>query len=597
MSSCLLLAAVATEAQDFRIEFGPQAGPLAKSGKFAEAEAALTAAGNPDPLAIAWLRLRQGKTEDAVALLENTLPPDGDERIAGQQRIAAFVGEVSAEEAARLTRRYLEAADGSALPAVALLKLQLASSQLDMRKPNEAEALVSQVIESGYSGPLLADVLFKLSTHLYENDRPDDALRHLKLLTDASPESKLKPQIDFQRAAVLIDTGQPLDALRILDDLETRHPDYAKAHRGMMLLVRANASYELGDMDDAAKAYRDIAEGATVDPQRRAIADIAKARLDEISLVSGAKRHDVRAADAEAPSLTSRSAAGRWSTWAVIGVNAALVATFCAIVLWRRLPWSRTMKMCRHVRAAVRPSPLSWPAPVACGIRLEAKVALAAAILAAAAAAGCGGDLSQSQAVAEPTEAAPAPAERSYDLGVVTESVSHPCLLGGERRKRVASVGTSCGCTTPDLEESDMLDFSKPFQVFINMSGKKPGKGSQLITIGFDDGTVENARLKYDYQPPPFADPKQIIFRPEEGERVITATYLGEPEVRVEEVRFPGGAARVVSSEPTQGGRIIKISVLPDRSNLRTSTEGTIDIVTSSEHRPRLSVPFLVLMN
>lgn len=184
-----------------------------------------------------------------------------------------------------------------------------------------------------------------------------------------------------------------------------------------------------------------------------------------------------------------------------------------------------------------------------------------------------------------------------YDMGVVEKDVVFDCVIGGLEKRTVDRVTKSCGCATVGLEEGDVLDFSKPFKVSVSMKGKPAGKGSQDVTIGFKDGTVFLAKVKYDYRPLPSITPKFLVFQASDKERVVTIDFPDEEDISITKIAIPHGITSSWNARPSANKSKIVIKLQVDRSLLSETRDGVIDIVTSSDRRASFSIPFLILDN
>ncbi len=184
-----------------------------------------------------------------------------------------------------------------------------------------------------------------------------------------------------------------------------------------------------------------------------------------------------------------------------------------------------------------------------------------------------------------------------YDVGEVNSDVVYDCIIGGSDTRIVESVTKSCGCASVALNEGDIVDFSKPFKISVSMKGKPAGAGSQQVVIGFTDGSVFRAALKYDYHPPPSASPEYLVFKGTEAKRDVSFTFPAETNVTITTVEAPPYLASSVTSKSDDNKTEIALRFEVNRSLLNGAKDGVIDIATSSNRQAAFRIPYLILDN
>lgn len=184
-----------------------------------------------------------------------------------------------------------------------------------------------------------------------------------------------------------------------------------------------------------------------------------------------------------------------------------------------------------------------------------------------------------------------------FDLGVVSENVLHEIVVGGQTLKTVKDIGKSCGCTSVGVREGELLDFSLPFVIRIDMTGKAQGPQSQSFRIGFTDGTAYSGKLVFDYWPLPQAVPLYLVFRSDESEKDVRLFFPREKSPAVVAVDSPSHMSWNVVSSQEDGNEELRVRIQVDRAALGVAEDGVVTIHTTSSRRDTVKIPFLVLIN
>jgi len=184
-----------------------------------------------------------------------------------------------------------------------------------------------------------------------------------------------------------------------------------------------------------------------------------------------------------------------------------------------------------------------------------------------------------------------------FDLGVVTENVSKEIIIGGQSLKTIEDISKSCGCTSVGVGKGEVLDFSLPFVVRIDMTGKAPGPQSQSFRVVFTDGTTYSARLTFDYWPLPRAEPLYLVFRSDESEKEVRFVFPREKNPAIVAVDSPSHVSWEVVSARESGKEEMMVRIRVNRAALGKAEEGVITIRTTSPRRDDIKIPYLILMN
>lgn len=181
------------------------------------------------------------------------------------------------------------------------------------------------------------------------------------------------------------------------------------------------------------------------------------------------------------------------------------------------------------------------------------------------------------------------------NAGVVGEpSLDYDFLIGGTEVKQIVSVSADCGCTQLSLRKGECLDFSKPFPINIQLNINYFGKGHQDFFIQFADGTALKGRLAYEYAPPPFVTPKELLFFEDVSKKELVFSFPNESGVTIQEVVTPAG---ITWKHEPNGGKKNEVCLVFEinRSLFVGEQTGKIEVVTTSRKKPRFPLPYLVL--
>ncbi len=160
--------------------------------------------------------------------------------------------------------------------------------------------------------------------------------------------------------------------------------------------------------------------------------------------------------------------------------------------------------------------------------------------------------------------------------------------------KEIAAVTVGCGCTRLSLRQGEVFDFSNTFRVNIQLDEFQPGKGQQNFLVRFTDGSAIEGLLSYDFRPPPFATPREMRFFEDIDEKELLLCFPGEKDVTIQGIVTPTGFSWEQDSTNQKPHEISLVFEL-DRSLFTDKRMGVIEIVTTSQRKPRFALPYSVL--
>jgi hypothetical protein len=184
------------------------------------------------------------------------------------------------------------------------------------------------------------------------------------------------------------------------------------------------------------------------------------------------------------------------------------------------------------------------------------------------------------------------------DAGVIRQRTNFDFIFDMQGVKEIEKVVLSCGCTGLPVKAGDIIDFSKPLIVDIDLSGKPSGTSVQTFLLSFTDGTIVLGKVKYDHVPLPFYTPQNLIFQGSEDSKELTLTYFEEKNVVLKESILPQ-CITMTEKERIEDEEKIKIVILftLDRSVNTADSQGIIQISCSSTTTSEFRIPYLILKN
>jgi hypothetical protein len=181
------------------------------------------------------------------------------------------------------------------------------------------------------------------------------------------------------------------------------------------------------------------------------------------------------------------------------------------------------------------------------------------------------------------------------NAGIVVESsFDYDFLVGGTECKDIESVTANCGCTKLFLCKGNRFDYSEPFHVNVQLNKKQLGDGRQDFFIKFTDGTAIECQLTYEYIPPPFLNPEELLFFEDVNEKEIIFCFPDEEGITIQKISLPNGITW--RRDSTKEARYeIRLIFEINRSIFNSDSTGNIEVFTSSQKMSRFSLPYLVL--
>jgi hypothetical protein len=177
---------------------------------------------------------------------------------------------------------------------------------------------------------------------------------------------------------------------------------------------------------------------------------------------------------------------------------------------------------------------------------------------------------------------------------IVDDYFNYDFLVGSSECKKIVSFSANCGCTSLSLVQGEVLDYSKPFRVNVQLHKSQLGKGSQEFFIKFQDNTAIACRLTYDYIPLPFVTPEELLFFEDINEKELVFCFPSEEDVTILDITLPQGMTWKKNFEKRKKSEI-RIVFEINRTIFNDNPMGTINILTSSKKMPSCVLSYLVL--
>jgi hypothetical protein len=180
------------------------------------------------------------------------------------------------------------------------------------------------------------------------------------------------------------------------------------------------------------------------------------------------------------------------------------------------------------------------------------------------------------------------------DAGVVMEDyLTYDFLVGGSMCRNVESVFANCGCTELSLKQGDIFDYSRPFQVKVQLNKEHWGKSSQKFVVNFVDGTALAGELSYNYLPYPYSNTETLLFFADVDAKTISLHFPGEDNVIIKDIIVPKGIAWKKTN--ITNAKKISIEFSIDRVIFQDTPSGSVEILTTSNRKPSFVLPYIVL--
>ena len=184
------------------------------------------------------------------------------------------------------------------------------------------------------------------------------------------------------------------------------------------------------------------------------------------------------------------------------------------------------------------------------------------------------------------------------DAGVVRQRVNYDFLFDMLGEKELEKVVLSCGCTAIPVKAGDVIDFSKPLVIDIDLNGKPPGVSVETFLLSFTDGTILLGKVKYDHIPSPFYNPQNLIFQGIEDSKELTFVFFTEKDIVLKESALP---PCITMTEKERDEDDVKCQIVLlftlDRGVSTTDNQGIIQISSSSTATSEFRIPYLILRN
>ncbi len=242
--------------QSFRMS--AQMRDLIVSGNYTKAESLLLKSENYDPLFLGWLRAKQGKLDALEAVcLSKIEEAKGADRINRIVHYIKIVGDVSAERAEKIANSYLQSDEyAQSLPVHFAFIDILLSKRADQATKEQRDLILKEtdlIMRLGRNDKQLVETVRKVALFLYlrsRNNKGEDlelAIKTMLRLLEVFPGLEIDPDFSLQLANYKISEGKRLDALSMLDHIESTYPDFFQKKEIVVRLLRAKAFDEMGE--------------------------------------------------------------------------------------------------------------------------------------------------------------------------------------------------------------------------------------------------------------------------------------------------------------------------------------------------------------
>jgi hypothetical protein len=181
------------------------------------------------------------------------------------------------------------------------------------------------------------------------------------------------------------------------------------------------------------------------------------------------------------------------------------------------------------------------------------------------------------------------------DAGMIVEDCLHyDFLVGGTEHKEISKVVVCCGCTILSLRNGDYFDYSKPFQVDVQLNRLYYGKATQTFLIEFTDHSVIVGKLLYDYVPLPFVNREELVFLSDTNFKEVVFYFPNEENVTIQRIVSPEGIIGKRKIDKTKKYEFSIIFTI-DYDVFHGASSGIIEIFTSSNRKQLFALSYIVL--
>jgi hypothetical protein len=191
---------------------------------------------------------------------------------------------------------------------------------------------------------------------------------------------------------------------------------------------------------------------------------------------------------------------------------------------------------------------------------------------------------------------------RSHDFGTVARGAKAEFSFEFENLYEedlhVASVRSSCGCTTPTITKRDLKTFEKSQIVAKYNTRSFLGQKGATVTVVFDKPYYAEVQLNIDgyIRSDVVFDPDEVNFGEVDqftvAEKKLTITYAGRSDWKITDVRSANEHFEVDLSETARGGGRVSYEMRVHLNDRAPSGyfQGQLDIITDDARSPLIPV-------
>jgi tetratricopeptide (TPR) repeat protein len=246
---------------------------LFQQGKYMEAEKVYAATQNPDAFWLALLKMKQGNKAEGIDLLEGEIAkstPDG-QKISVIRKSAYIIADASPELLVGFLGQY-EKIIGGDLDMICLRTRYL----MNCGKFDEALLLINRLLDNsnnasgGNRVSNLENTLYTFISELYAHRKAKEALSFFDILSEKYPEIRLNAGMQLLWSRIAVQENRGLEALKKIDWVMERFPDYCEKHQNLVLFSKAVAYESIGDMHEVKKIVLQLDEIVKKNPGKYA---------------------------------------------------------------------------------------------------------------------------------------------------------------------------------------------------------------------------------------------------------------------------------------------------------------------------------------
>ena len=251
---------------------------LIKAGDYSSA-GGLATIENPDDQALfAWLKIREGKVEEGLELARSVYSTGSDGDVTEESLLSMIkvVGDASPDVGITILRDSLINKELSDKPAlwIALLNLYGLS-----QKAADGCDVADHVIEKWADSENLLTPLYNFCTRLYMSGQPELAHKYYSSLTNHIPKAKIDPGYQLQFSHIMTAADKPLDALSVIDSIQTDFPDYSQQNSALLAMGKGLAYEKLGDFSSAKKEFEKVVSASHPQGSHQGLAALAAEKI------------------------------------------------------------------------------------------------------------------------------------------------------------------------------------------------------------------------------------------------------------------------------------------------------------------------------